>query len=117
MVKAYARTIDCVEDVESLEEMKELLRTAWPEMLNALRDAGVLKGKMFLMGSRLFAYFECVDDFDPESGFDDWVRTDERCLEWSQLMQRYQRPVPEADRDAGEWWKNMEEVFCFEVSL
>ena len=115
MVKSFARTIKVTEDPALRAELREHLRTVWPEVLGALKDAGVLKSKIFLSGSRLFAYFECVDEFDGESGFDSWVYTDEKCIEWNQLMQRYEEPVGEADQSAGEWWKDMEEVYCFET--
>ena len=43
--------------------------------------------------------------------------TDERCLEWSQLMQQYETPCESADQSAGEWWKDMEEIYCFETQV
>lgn len=53
MVKSFARTIKVTEDPALRAELREHLRTVWPEVLGALKDAGVLKSKIFLSGSRL----------------------------------------------------------------
>jgi L-rhamnose mutarotase len=113
MVKTYARTINLVPGCD-VTVLREQLREVWPEVLTAFRDVGILKGKTFITGQSMFSYFECADEFDPSS-FDSWIMTDERCVEWSQLMQQYEAPCDSADQASGEWWKNMEEVYCFET--
>ena len=115
MVKAYARCIDLVPGCD-VNELKQQLREVWPEVLTAWRDIGILKAKQFVTGSSMFTYFECDDSFDPTS-FDSWIVTNERCLEWSQLMQKYEQPCESANQAEGEWWKDMEEMLCFETQF
>ena len=117
MVKCYARCINVTGDSALQAELRQHLRSVWPEVLVALQGAGILKAKTFLLGTRLFSYYEVDDTFDPHTGFDAWVLTDEKCVEWNQLMQKYESPVEEADQANGEWWKNMEEVCCFETQF
>ena len=115
MVKSYGRTINLVPDCD-VNQLKTQLQEVWPEVLIAFRDIGILKAKQFVTGNSMFSYFECDDSFDPAS-FDSWIMTDERCLEWSQLMQAYEQPCESANQSEGEWWKNMEEIFCFETQF
>ena len=116
MVKAYARTINLVDGC-NISELKQHLREVWPEVLVAWRDIGILKAKQFVAGNTMMIqYFECDDNFDPTS-FDSWITTDERCLEWSQMMQKYEQPCEAANQAEGEWWKDMEEMLCFETQF
>ena len=113
MPKSYGRTINILPGSD-LTELKNQLREVWPEVLTAFKDIGILKAKTFLTGNTMFTYFETEDSFDPSS-FDSWIMTDERCVEWSQWMQKYETPCDSADQGEGEWWKTMEEIFCFET--
>jgi L-rhamnose mutarotase len=46
---------------ERLEEYLEAHRSVWPEMLDALRKAGIRNYTIFQAGSRMFGYFESDD--------------------------------------------------------
>jgi L-rhamnose mutarotase len=46
---------------EKIEEYLDAHREVWPEMLNALRGAGIRNYTIFRDGNRMFGYFEAED--------------------------------------------------------
>jgi L-rhamnose mutarotase len=46
---------------EKIEEYVEAHRTVWPEMLDALRAAGIRNYSIFRHGNEVFGYFESDD--------------------------------------------------------
>jgi L-rhamnose mutarotase len=94
---------------ERLEEYKRYHEAVWPEILCAIREAGIRNYSIFHFEGKLFAYFEYTG---PEEEYDARMRTlaqAPRMREWWDVMDPMQRPVE--GRDAGAWWASMEEVF------
>jgi len=48
---------------EKMDEYLEAHRNVWPEMLQALRDAGIRNYTIFRQGNQVFGYFE-ADNLD-----------------------------------------------------
>jgi L-rhamnose mutarotase len=46
---------------EKVDEYVEIHRNVWPEMLAALRDAGIRNYTIFRNGNEMFGYFESED--------------------------------------------------------
>jgi L-rhamnose mutarotase len=46
---------------DRVEEYVKAHRAVWPEMLDALRNAGIRNYTIFRSGNRMFGYFECDD--------------------------------------------------------
>jgi L-rhamnose mutarotase len=94
---------------EVLEEYRRYHSAVWPEILGAIRAAGIRNYSLFHCDGKLFAYFE----YDgPDAEFDERMRTlarAPRMREWWDIMDSMQRPVE--GRSPGDWWANMEEVF------
>ena len=62
---------------------------------------------IFHKDGQLFAYFEYVgNDFAADM---DKMAADPKTQEWWEIMIPMQRPIE--NREEGEWWANMEEVF------
>ena len=110
-MRAFAQALDLVDDASMIEEYVAAHERVWPEVVAALTSIGIGRMKIFLLGSRLFMYFEAPDDFDPARDYQAYAE-DPRCREWDELMRRYQRPAPGAPE--GAWWASMREVFCLE---
>jgi len=53
---------------EKIDEYIEAHRTVWPEMLDALRAAGIRNYSIFRAGNEVFGYFES-DDLDAAGRF------------------------------------------------
>jgi L-rhamnose mutarotase len=94
---------------EKLEEYRRNHAGVWPEILKAIRKAGIRNYSIFHFGGQLFAYFEYTgppEEF--EARMEDLARAP-RMREWLDIMDPSQLPVE--GRAPGEWWANMEEVF------
>jgi L-rhamnose mutarotase len=92
---------------DKIDEYVEAHRNVWPEMLAALRDAGIRNYTIFRHGTDLFAYFEYVgDDFAADMAA---MAADETTRRWWTLTDAMQEPLP--DRGPGAWWTTIEEVF------
>jgi L-rhamnose mutarotase len=107
-MQRYGLTLMLKDDEEIVERYKEHHRHAWPEVLDRLRELGIVNMRIYLLGRRMFMYMEAADGFDPGR---DFPRLNElpRYREWDELMRTLQERAPEAR--AGEWWAAMEEVF------
>jgi len=94
---------------DRLEEYKRYHDAVWPEILGAIRKAGIRNYSIFHFEGKLFAYFEYTG---PESEFEERMRAlarAPRMREWWDIMDPMQ--VPRAGRAPGAWWADMEEVF------
>lgn len=115
-MKSFAQAIDLVDDPELIREYRRHHQAVWPEVVRALRAIGIARMKIYLVGTRLFMYFEAPDDFDPSRDFQTYA-DDPRCRQWDEWMRTFQRRVARSpDRAAcnDEWWTPMEEVFDLE---
>ena len=78
---------DCIDDYV------EAHRTVWPEMLEALRDAGIRNYSIFRDGNRVFGYFE-ADDLDAAARC---LGAQDVCTRWQDAMADFlQERVPDS---------------------
>lgn len=94
---------------ETLEQYKRYHAAVWPEILAAIREAGIRNYSIFHWNGQLFAYFEY---HGPPAEYAERMRQVARAprmREWWDIMDPMQRPVE--GRDPGSWWAGMEEVF------
>ena len=108
-MKEYALTINLKDDPALIAEYVKYHRNAWPEVLQTLRNVGVLKMEIWMLGRRLFMKMEVVDEFDPARDFQRAETISARYVEWQRTMDRFQERVPEAKE--GEHWATMEKIF------
>ncbi|NWJ52210.1 MAG: L-rhamnose mutarotase [Bacteroidetes bacterium] len=92
---------------EHLERYKAYHAAVWPEILSMITACNITNYSIFHKDGLLFAYFEYIgDDF---SGDMAKMAADPKTREWWDIMEPMQEPV--ANRAAGEWWSNLDEVF------
>jgi len=104
-MQRFGQVIQLRPDV--IDEYKRYHAAAWPEVLATIRACNIRNYSIFLDGTTLFAYFEYVgDDFAADM---EKMAADPKTQEWWAIMEPMQVPLP--DRQPGEWWKSMEEVF------
>lgn len=87
---------------ERLDEYVETHRRVWPEMLDALRRAGIRNYTIFRHGNQMFGYFE-ADDLEAAG----------RYLEAQEVVSRWQDAMAELleERVPDEGPPALEEVF------
>ena len=81
---------------------------AWPEVTEAIREAGILGMEIYRAGNRLMMVMETGPDYSAQQH----ARinaSNQRVQEWENLMDRYQRRLPFAD--AGVKWVPMQRIF------
>lgn len=94
---------------ERLAEYKRYHAAVWPEILDAIREAGIHNYSIFHWRGQLFAYFEY---HGPPAELQERLRQIARAprmREWWDIMDPMQVPVE--GREPGDWWAAMEEVF------
>ena len=107
-MKCFGLTLNLRDDPQVIERYKAYHRAVWPELLERAREQGILKSRIFLLGSRLFMYVETTDDFELSRALVPAAEEDPRVREWDDIMRGLQERVPEARSD--EWWAEMELV-------
>ncbi len=88
------------------QEYKRTHRNVWPEMLQALKRAGISNYSIFMDGRDLFLYLEIDADFEKA-----WRELSQ--TEISRKWQEYMSPIlePAEGLEPGEAPRGMEEVF------
>jgi L-rhamnose mutarotase len=87
---------------DRIDEYVEAHRSVWPDMLEALRDAGIRNYSIFRDGSQVFGYFE-ADDLEGATAH---LAAQEVCTRWQDAMaELLEERVPDAGPPA------LEEIF------
>lgn len=107
-MKVFAQALDLKDDPEIIEKYKEYHRNVWPDVLQSIRELGIERMRIWLVGRRMFMLMETRDDYDPASLME-YAEKNPKAGEWNELMMTYQEKVPGAGPD--EWWASMELVF------
>jgi L-rhamnose mutarotase len=102
-------TINLKDDPGIVETYRRHHREVWPEVQQSLRQSGVQRMDIYLLGRRLVMVVEMRDGIDYRKAFKAHVASSPRVTQWEQLMTSLQEAPPEAA--PGEWWAVMEPVF------
>jgi L-rhamnose mutarotase len=110
-MKRHCLTLDLKDDPHLIAEYKKYHEKIWPEITASLRESGIEKAEIYLLGTRMFMILEVNDHFS----FEAKARADQqnpKVCEWEELMWKFQRALPQAK--AGEKWLLMERIFELE---
>jgi len=97
---------------ESLEEYKRIHAAVWPGVLEQLKQSNIRNYSIYLHELEpekyyLFGYFEYTgEDFEADMAK---MKADATTRKWWKVTDPMQ--VPLRNREEGEWWATMEEVF------
>jgi L-rhamnose mutarotase len=87
---------------DRIDDYVEAHRAVWPDMLQALRDAGIRNYSIFRDGTQVFGYFES-DDLEQAAAY---LADQEVCARWQDAMaELLEERVPDAGPPA------LEEIF------
>jgi L-rhamnose mutarotase len=108
MSRRFCLALDLKDDPKLIREYEEHHRAVWPEILQNIRDSGILEMEIYRVANRLFMVMEVNEQFS----FDTKLGADQNNLkvqEWEQLMWKYQQALPVAK--FGEKWMLMQCIF------
>jgi L-rhamnose mutarotase len=104
----HCLTLDLKDDPALIAAYKEHHRSIWPEIVDSIRQAGILDMEIYLLGTRMFMIIEVDEKFS----FERKLKMDSgnpKVRKWEELMWRFQQPLPQAK--PGEKWLLMERIF------
>jgi L-rhamnose mutarotase len=109
-MKRYYLALDLKDDPKLIEEYEAHHRAVWPEILESIRQSGILKMEIYRVHNRLFMVMETADEFS----FEQKAELDQdnaKVQEWEELMWKYQQAIPGAK--PGEKWLILHQIFDF----
>ena len=107
----YVLTVNLKDDA-SIGIYRRYHERVWPEVLQSLRDVGVERMDIHMLGRQLVMFVELNDGLDFRRAFAVHLASSPRVAEWENLMKSLQEPSSHAKH--GDWWTMMEPVFRFE---
>ena len=110
-MKRYVLTTDLRDDPAAIAAYREHHRAVWPEVVASLRNAGIEKMDIYLLGRRAVMIVE-TDGRDPRRCFAAHQASSPRVVQWEALMKGLQQPPPGGHAD--DWWSMMEPVFSLD---
>ena len=109
-VKRFCQTLDLKDNPELIAEYRRRHSEgeAWSEIIEGIRQVGILEMEIYLVGTRLFMIVETPLDFDWDSAMAR-LATLPRQQEWEDYMSEFQAAEKGASSD--EKWRMMERIF------
>lgn len=108
MSKKLCLALDLKSDPQLIAAYDAYHQQVWPEILDSLREAGILDMQIYRWENRLCMIIETTDDFSLErKGQLD--KANIKVQEWENLMLNYQQALPGVL--PGEKWQEMKKVF------
>jgi L-rhamnose mutarotase len=112
MTRRHCLTLDLKDDPTLIARYREHHRAVWPEVLDALRAAGIVQAEIYLRGTRMVM----ILDVGPEFSFEAKSAADAAnpvVQRWEALMWQFQQALP--GTPPGEKWQVMERIWDFDV--
>lgn len=109
-VKRYCQTLDLKDNPELIAEYRRRHAEgeAWAEVIDGIKEVGILEMEIYLVDTRLFMIVETPVDFDWDSAMAR-LATLPRQQEWEDYMSEFQVAAQGASSD--DKWRMMERIF------
>lgn len=107
-MKKFCLALDLKDDAALIAEYEAYHRNVWPEIIQSIKDSGILSLDIYRVNNRLFMIIDAEDDFsfEQKNALD---AADPHVQAWEELMWKYQQALPGAK--PGEKWMLMEQIF------
>ena len=108
--KRYCKTLLLEDDAQLIEEYKNThaIGAAWPEIIQGMKEVGILDMEIYIHGNRLFMIMDTVADFDHDKAMTE-LATKPKQAKWEAYVSRFQKTSAEASAD--EKWQLLERIF------
>ena len=109
-VKRFCQTLDLRDNPDLIATYRRLhsREGIWPEILQGIREVGILEMEIYLLGTRLFMIVEMPQELEWDEVMSR-LATLPKQAEWEALTAQYQQAEATATSDAK--WKMMERIF------
>lgn len=107
-MKKYCLALDLKNDPKLIEEYKTFHQNVWPEILESIKESGIIKLDIYHIQDRLMMIIEAEESFS----FEEKSKLDAanpKVQEWEALMWKFQQALPSAK--PGEKWLLMDKIF------
>ena len=108
--KRYCLALDLKNDTDLISEYENYHKEVWPEILESIKDSGILSMEIYRVENRLFMIINASVEFS----FEEKAKQDQsndKVQEWEKLMWKYQQTIPNSK--PGEKWRLLEKIFEF----
>jgi L-rhamnose mutarotase len=108
-INRYCLALDLKNDPALIREYEDYHREVWPEIVESIKESGIVNMEIYRTGNRLFMIMEVAPDFsfDKKSSAD---ASNPRVQDWETLMWKFQQPLQWAA--PGEKWILMDKIFA-----
>ena len=108
--RRFCKVLQLESNPQLIEEYKLRHRkgAVWPEIIEGLKEIGVLDMEIYLHGSTIFMIMDTISEFDHAEAMKKLAGLP-RQAQWESEMSKYQKSSPEAS--ASEKWQLIERVF------
>jgi len=107
-MKRYCLALDLNNEKQLIAEYEVHHKKVWPEIIDSIKEAGIVSMEIYRIMNRLFMIIETTDDFSFEKKAAADARN-ESVQKWEELMWKYQQALPIAK--PGEKWMLMDKIF------
>ena len=109
-VKRFCQMLDLRDNPDLIATYRRLhsREGIWPEILQGIREVGILEMEIYLLGTRLFMIVEMPQELEWDEVMSR-LATLPKQAEWEALTAQYQQAEATATSDAK--WKMMERIF------
>ena len=108
MSKRYCLALDLKDDPQLIREYEEHHRAVWPEIIQSIKDSGIINMEIYRFETRLFMIMEVNETFSFEKKQPADLNN-AKVQEWEQLMWKFQQPLQGSAE--GEKWRLMDKIF------
>jgi L-rhamnose mutarotase len=104
----YCLALDLINDAEKIAAYEAYHKNVWPEILDSIKESGIISMEIYSVENRLFMIMETDDSFSFETKSISDAQNP-KVQEWENLMWNYQQALPFAK--VGEKWMLMNKIF------
>lgn len=120
MLEIACFACDLKNDSSLIKKYIEYHQNVWPEILEDIRAQGIKNMEILHVGDRLFMIVTPTEEFFSKCGEFSWTKSEKfanrsektikKLNEWEDLMDTYQKRLPD-DISKGVKWVKMEKIF------
>lgn len=110
--KRFCKSLELRNDPKLINDYKKAHAKGevWPEILQGMKEVGILDMEIYLIGTRLFMIMDTVPNFDHDKAMAELAKKP-RQSEWEAHMSIFQNTSAEASAD--EKWQLIERIYKF----